>query len=57
MAAREGCSQAEIVRAAIAPYEVQQMARRSFDLTASWKGDGTSIAYIAEDELLTGFGA
>lgn len=56
LAAREGRSQAEIVRAAIAAYESQQRAHRSFALTGSWEGDGTSVADIAEDELLRGFG-
>lgn len=56
LAVREGRSQAEIVRAAIAAYESQQMARRSFTLTGSWEGDGTSVADMSEDELLQGFG-
>lgn len=57
LAAQEGRSQAEIVRAAIAAYELQQTVHRSFELTGSWEGDGTSIADVAEDDLLRGFGA
>jgi hypothetical protein len=56
LAAQEGRSQAEIVRAAIAAYESQQAAHRLFALTGSWEGDGTSVADISEDELLRGFG-
>lgn len=56
LAAREGRSQADIVRAAIAAYESQQVVRRSFALADSWEGDGTSVANVAESELLRGFG-
>lgn len=56
LAAREGRSQAEIVRAAIAVYESQQTARRSFALTGAWVGDGTSVADMPDDELLKGLG-
>jgi hypothetical protein len=56
LATREGRSQAEIVRAAIAAYESQQTAHRSFALTSSWEGDGSSVADTSEDELLQGFG-
>ena len=56
LAAHEGRSQAEIVRAAIAAYESQRMAHRSFALTGSWEGDGSSVADVSEDELLEGFG-
>ena len=56
LARREGRSQAEIVRAAIAVYEAQQTSDRSFALAGSWQGDGTSVADIPEEELLRGFG-
>lgn len=56
LAAQEGRSQAEIVRAAIAAYELRQTAHRSFSLTGAWEGDGTSVADVPEDELLKGFG-
>jgi len=56
LAAQEGRSQAEIVRAAIAAYELQQTGNRSFALSGSWEGDGSSIADVSEEELLEGFG-
>jgi len=56
LARREGRSQAEIIRAAIAAYEAQLKPDRNFALTASWAGDGTSVADIPEEELLKGFG-
>ncbi len=56
LARMEGRSQAEIVRAAIAAYESQLKPDRNFALTASWHGDGTSVADIPEEELLKGFG-
>lgn len=57
LAEREGRSQAEIVRAALAVYEARQAGNRSFALTGSWKGDGSSVADLAEEELLRGFGS
>jgi predicted DNA-binding protein len=56
MARREGKSQAEIVRAALAVYESQLKPDRNFALTASGSGDGRSVADIPEEELLEGFG-
>lgn len=56
LADREGRSQAEIVRAAIASYEARLRTDREFSLTASWNGDGTSVAGVPEDELLEGSG-
>jgi predicted transcriptional regulator len=56
LAHREGRSQAEIVRAALAANESQCVPDRNFALAASWEGDGTSIAHIPEEELLKGFG-
>jgi len=56
LAAQEGRSQAEIVRAAIAAYESQPAAHRSFALTGPWGGDGSSVADVPEEELLQGFG-
>lgn len=56
LARQEGRSQAEILRAAIAAYESQQTALRSFALTGAWQGAGTSVADVPEDELLRGFG-
>ena len=56
LAKREGRSQAEIVRAAIAAYESRLEPDRKFALAASWAGDGSSVADIPEEELLRGFG-
>lgn len=56
LAEREGRSQAEIVRAAIAAYEAQAQPDRDFALAGAWEGDGTSVADVPEDELLEGFG-
>jgi hypothetical protein len=55
LAAREGTSQAEIIRSALAAYE-QRTPDRNFALAGSWEGNGTSVADIPEDELLRGFG-
>jgi predicted transcriptional regulator len=57
LALREGRSQAEIVRAAIAAYEEQSSPDRAFALAGAWEGDGTSVADIPEEELLRGFGS
>jgi ribbon-helix-helix CopG family protein len=56
LAHREGRSQAEVVRAALASYETQILGQRRFMLTGSADGDGRSVANIAEEELLQGFG-
>lgn len=56
LARREGRSQAEIMRAAIAAYEEHCSPDRAFALTRAWGGDGTSVADIPEEELLRGFG-
>jgi predicted transcriptional regulator len=56
LAEREGRSQAEIVRAALAAYESRRVPDRNFALAGSWEGDGTSIADVPEEELLKGFG-
>ncbi len=56
LADMEGRSQAEIIRAAIATYETIRKPERRFALAASWEGDGTSIADVAEEDLLRGFG-
>ncbi|HKC73196.1 MAG TPA: ribbon-helix-helix protein, CopG family [Chloroflexota bacterium] len=57
LARREGRSQAEIMRAALAAYESQLTADRAFALSGAWEGDGTSVADIPEEELLRGFGS
>jgi predicted transcriptional regulator len=57
LARREGRSQAEIMRAALAAYEARLTADRAFALSGAWEGDGTSVANIPEEELLRGFGS
>jgi len=56
LAAAEGRTQAEIVRAAVAAYEARS-SRRVFALDGVWEGDGTSIADVCDEELMKGFGA
>jgi hypothetical protein len=55
LAEREGKSQAEIIRSALALYD-EQKPDRNFALTGSCAGDGRSIADIPEEELMSGFG-
>lgn len=55
LAEREGRSQAEIMRAALALYD-ERNPDRNFLLTASGAGDGRSIADIPDEELFRGFG-
>jgi predicted transcriptional regulator len=57
LAAEEGRSQAEIVRAALSAYEQARTALRDFALEGAWAGDGSSVADVPEEELLAGFGA
>ena len=57
LAAAEGRSQAEVIRAALAAYETAQTAPRDFDLDGTWDGDGSSVADVPEEELLAGFGS
>jgi predicted transcriptional regulator len=57
LAAEEGRSQAEIVRAALSAYEQARTAPRDFALEGAWVGDGSSVADVPEEELLAGFGA
>jgi predicted transcriptional regulator len=57
LAAEEGRSQAEIVRAALSAYEQARTAPRDFALDGAWAGDGSSVADVPEEELLAGFGA
>ena len=56
LAQREGRSQADVVRAALAAYESQLVAQRRFSLTGSAEGDGQSVADLPEEDLLQGFG-
>jgi hypothetical protein len=56
LASREGTSQAEIIRRAIARYEPQVGADRNFAGARSFDGPGDSIADIPEEVILEGFG-
>ena len=56
IAAEEGRSQAEIVRAALSAYERARAAPRAFALEGTWAGDGSSVADVPEEDLLAGFG-
>lgn len=56
LAAREGRSQAEILRDAIVAYAERGKVDRHFALTGIAEGPGGSVADIPEEELLKGFG-
>jgi hypothetical protein len=56
IAADEGRSQAEIVRAALSAYEQARTVPRVFALEGAWSGDGSSVADVPEEDLLAGFG-
>lgn len=56
LAEREGTSQAEVIRRAIRLYEPERRGDRNFTLVGSAEGPGDSIAGVAEDEPLKGFG-
>jgi len=47
LAQREGRSQADVVRAALAAYESQLLAQRRFSLTGSAEGDGAGASALA----------
>lgn len=56
-AREEGRSQADVLRAAIAQYRPPPSRDREFSLYGCVRGDGGSVADVAEDELLRGFGS
>jgi predicted transcriptional regulator len=56
LAAAEGRTQAEVIRAAIAAYDAGRRPDRDFALAGAWEGDGSSVADQPEEELLRGFG-
>ena len=56
LAAREGTSQAEVIRRAIRTYEPERKGDRTFALVGCADGPGGSVADIPEKELLEGFG-
>jgi predicted DNA-binding protein len=57
LARREGISQAEVIRRAIASYAPPQPSGRDFALAGVAAGDGTSWLALPEDDLLAGFGS
>jgi hypothetical protein len=57
LAAREGTSQAEVIRRAIRMYEPERHGDRNFAVVGSGDGPGGSVADIPEEELLEGFGS
>jgi predicted transcriptional regulator len=57
LAAEEGRSQAEIMRAALSAYERLRDTPRVFELEGVWAGDGSSVADVPDEDLLAGFGA
>lgn len=56
LAAREGKSQATVLREALAAYDERALPDREFALDGCVTGDGTSAADIPEEEYLKGFG-
>jgi Ribbon-helix-helix protein, copG family len=56
LARAEGRSQAEILREAVETYEPRGQQDRNFALTGAGRGDGSSIADVADEDLLAGFG-
>ncbi|MHB8241633.1 MAG: ribbon-helix-helix protein, CopG family [Solirubrobacteraceae bacterium] len=56
LARAEGRSQAEILREAVETYEPRKRQDRNFALAGAGHGDGSSIADVADEDLLTGFG-
>jgi hypothetical protein len=56
MAREEGCSQAKVLREAVATYQPKPSQNRNFALAGSGHGDGSSIADVPEEDLLKGFG-
>ena len=56
LAAREGSSQAEVIRKAIREYRPEGKRDRDFALVAVADGPGGSVADLSEDDQLQGFG-
>ncbi len=56
LAEREGKSQANILREALAVYDEQSLPDRDFEMDGIFEGDGTSIADVSDAELMKGFG-
>jgi predicted transcriptional regulator len=47
---------AALIRKALALYEATERPNRQFAMAGAWAGDGTSVADVAEQDLLRGFG-
>lgn len=56
VAAEQGISEADLVRAALGRYRRRRFPFRYSVLDGSVEGDGTSVADIPEEEYLKGFG-
>lgn len=56
LARKAGLSQAEVIRDAIASYELDDGEPEPLALIGTGYGPGTSVADIPEEELLKGFG-
>lgn len=56
IARAQGVSQARVIREAIRAYEADGPRDRDFSLTGVAEGPGGSVADLAEEELLAGFG-
>jgi hypothetical protein len=56
LARSQGRSQAEILREAVETYEPRRPQDRNFALAGAGRGDGSSIADVADEDLLKGFG-
>lgn len=56
IADRIGVSQAYVVREAILRYAEEIVPRREFSLDGAGNGPGGTVASVAEEELLKGFG-
>lgn len=57
IAHEEGRSQADVLRAAIAQYRPPRSRDREFSLYGCVRGSGSSIAAVAEGDLIRGFGS
>lgn len=57
LAAREGTSQAEVIRRAIKGYEPARRGDRDLAILGVAEGPGDSVADHSEADLLDGFGA
>ncbi|MEX2587655.1 MAG: CopG family transcriptional regulator [Actinomycetota bacterium] len=57
LAIREGVSQAEVIRRAIRSYDPKPKFDRAFALIGIADGPGDSVADLAEEGLLEGFGS